>query len=327
MQIVSYAVSASTRVGLTLAALPVLLVSCKRNEPASAAKTGNGEEVPVICVTTYPMQYFAERIGRGKVLVFCPVPGDQAALLREISADMIRAYQDADLVVINGAGYENWIEMVLLAESRIVDTSKPFEKDLIVVRNAVAHSHGPASAHSHEGIDGHTWLDPVLAKIQAEEIKKAMIKHFPAHAAEFEEGFSSLARDLEDLDRLLADVSRQHDGRPILASHPTYGYLARRYKWTVVDLEPGLDPTRMPDDATIEGIRRALKTHPAEYILWETRPRDDVARGLARELGLKGVVFSPCKELGEEDRRSGRSYVKIMRENVANIRNILAEGR
>ena len=321
------AVTGSTRVGLALAALPMLLVSCNRKEPASAAKTGDGRDVPVIYTTTYPMQYFAERIGRGKVLVFCPVPGDQAAFLQTVNADMIRAYQNADLIVINGAGYDSWIEMLFLAESRIVDTSKPFEKDFIIVRNTVTHSHGPAGAHSHGRLDGHTWLDPVYAKIQAEEIKKAMTEHFPAHAAEFEEGFSSLAGDLEKLDRLLAELSKQYDGRPILASHPSYSYLARRYKWNVVDLDPGLDPTRMPDDTTLEEIKRVLKTHPAKYILWEACPSDEVARRSEGELGLKGVVFSPCKELGEEDRRSGRHYVKIMKENVANIREIFVEGR
>jgi zinc transport system substrate-binding protein len=315
------------RTVLGLAAVSVFLVSCNKKEPPSAGKTGRAEDVPVIYTTTYPTQYFAERIGRGKVLVSCPVPGDQAALLRTINADVIRAYQNADLVVINGAGYENWIEMVFLAKSRIVDTSKPFEKDFIVVENTVTHSHGPAGAHSHGGIDGHTWLDPAYAEAQAEEIKKAMVKHFPAHAAEFEEGFSSLAGDLEELDRLLADLSKQYDGQPVLASHPSYNYLARRYKWNVVNLGLDLNPSEMPDDSILAEIKRVLKTSPARYILWETCPRDETARRLEGKLGLKSVVFSPCKELGEEDRRRDQHYVEIMKKNVANIREVFAEGR
>lgn len=315
------------RTVLGLAAVSALLVSCSRKEPPSVRKTGKAEEVPVIYTTTYPAQYFAERIGRGKVLVSCPVPGDQAALLREINADVIRAYQNADLIVINGAGYENWIEMVFLAKSRIVDTSKPFEKDFIVVKSTVTHSHGPAGAHSHGSIDGHTWLDPVYAKIQAEEIKKAMVRQFPGHAAEFEEGFSSLAEDLEELDRLLADLSKQYDGQSILASHPSYNYLARRYKWNVVNLDLGLDPTEMPDDTTLDAVKRILRIHSASYILWETCPNDEVAGRMEERLGLKSVEFSPCKELDEEDVHSGLDYLAVMKRNIENIGGLFGQGK
>lgn len=320
------ATSPRVRFVSALLAIWVLSASCASNKGAPK-RTSEGGKAPVIYTTSYPMQYFAERISRGKVPVVCPVPGDQAALLRTINAEVIQAYQNADLIVINGAGYENWIEMVFLAESKIVDTAKPFENEFIVSKEVITHSHGPSGAHAHGGVDGHTWLDPVYAKIQAEEIKKAMVKHFPAHAAEFEAGFSSLAKDLDDLDRQLGGLSKAYDGQPILASHPSYKYIARRYKWNIVNLDVGLDPTEMPDDGQLAEIKVVLEAHPAKYILWETYPNAEIARRLQDELGLKNLQFRPCKELGEEDIRSGLHYMKIMEDNIANIREIFAPHR
>ncbi len=284
------------------------------------------EKPPVIYTTTYPMKYFAERIGRGKVRVHCPVPANPEAFLRTISPEIIKSYQEADLIVMNGAGYENWIEVVCLPESRIVNTARPFENEFLELET-VTHTHGEGGLHTHRGTDGHTWLDPVYAGIQAEEIRKAMVRHFPAHAAEFEEGFASLARDLAELDRAFADLSKQYDGCPILASHPSYNYLARRYDWNVVTLGTGLSGTEMPDDRALAEIVRVLRLRPARYILWETAPAKAVAERIEEALGLRSVEFSSCRELSEEDQRDGLDYLGVMRRNAVNITKVFAKAR
>jgi len=306
---------------LAVAAVSMLSMSCGKKEPPSAGKTDKGRDVPVIRTTTYPTQYFAERIGQDKVLVSCPMPGDQAALLRELNADVIRAFQDADLVVINGAGHENWIEMVFLAKSRIVDTSKPFEKDFIVLKNTMTHSHGPSGAHAHGGIDGHTWLDPVYAKIQAGEIAKAMKKRFPSHAAAFDKNWNALAADLDELHEALSELTKQLGDRPLLASRPAYNYLISRYKWKLTSLD--LDPEEMPSDQVFAEIKALLGRFPAKLILWEAYPLEDIAKRFGSDLGLKSVEFSPCELLGDEEIKAGTDYLKVMKANIENLRKAL----
>jgi len=284
------------------------------------------KKAPVIYTTTYPMKYFVERIGRGRARVHCPVPANPEAFLQTISPEVIKSYQKADLIVMNGAGYDKWVAMACLPESRIVDTAKPFENEFIELE-AAAHSHGESGFHTHEGVDGHTWLDPVYARIQAEEIKKAMTRRFPDHAAEFEKGCSSLAEDLAELDRLFSGLAKRYDGRPILAAQPSYNYIARRYGWDTVNLKLSLDPTEMPDDGTFAELRRVLAAHRAKFILWEKRPAADIAERIEKELGLRSVEFSPCKELSEEDVRDGLNYLGVMRRNAENITKVFTKAR
>jgi zinc transport system substrate-binding protein len=330
---VAVIVSGRARTLVALAALVAVPASCARRRPGPEPPKGEAGGwagsprperslgaggTPVVCTTTYPLKYFAERIGRGKVRVLCPVPSDEASLLRDIDAQAIRAYQTADLIVTNGAGFDDWVSMASVPESRLVDTSRPFEDELIELET-VTHSHGPCGAHSHGGIDGHTWLDPVLAKAQAEEIRRAMASAFPDDADEFEKGFSSLAADLGELDRLLAGASEAYDGRPIVASHPSYNYLARRYGWKVVNPDVDLDPATAPGAAEIEAVRDAVAGRPARLILWERLPRGEAAKALEEELGLRSVVFSTC-----EDEPGGLDYVEVMKGNAERIRQAFA---
>ena len=317
--------SASIKSMAVCAAMLALVTSCKPKAKAPAP-AGPAADTPVIYTTTYPLKYFAERIGRGDVRVKCPVPAEPEAFLRNMSPGIIEGYQKADLVVINGAGYEKWVEVACLNESRIVDTARPCKDGLIEI-DAVTHSHGPGGDHTHKGIDSHIWLDPVYAKLQAREIANAMSGRFPAHASDFEKGFSSLAEDLAGLDRLFSAATEQYDGRAILASHPSYSYVARRYGWDVVNPKVGLDPKDMPDDRTRSELRRVLAARPAGLVLWQTPPAAEVAEGLRRELGLRGVVFSPCRELSEEDVRAGLSYLDVMRRNAENMRKAFAGAR
>ncbi len=64
-------------------------------------------------------------------------------------------------------------------------------------RSGTSHRHGPEGEHTHKGIDGHTWLDPINAKIQAAAIRQAFAKKWPAHAESFERNFQSLVADLD----------------------------------------------------------------------------------------------------------------------------------
>ena len=101
------------------AAVLALMTSCNRRTRAPEG-ADPAERGPLVYATTYPMEYFAGRIGGGSVSVRCPVPTDHEAFLREISAEIIREYQRADLIVTNGAGYDRWVEIACLPEAAMI---------------------------------------------------------------------------------------------------------------------------------------------------------------------------------------------------------------
>ncbi|MHC4470918.1 MAG: metal ABC transporter solute-binding protein, Zn/Mn family [Planctomycetota bacterium] len=304
-------------VGVLLLAVLLGLMGCGDGEPVV---TPAGR--PVVMTTFYPTTYFAERIGGSVVEVVCPVPEDEDAIFWKPDEETIRRYQEADLIVINGAEFEKWVLVTSLPNAKVVDTAKPLTSELISFEHAVTHSHGPAGEHEHKGIDGHTWLDPVNALTQARRVLFGLVRILPSRErSALEARFEELEAELVALDQAFRRVTEGYEGQPILASHPAYNYIARRYGWNVVNLD--LDPEEMPDDETFASIAELLAETPATHILWESAPKEEIADRMRSELGLTSVEFSPCELLSAAQLAAGEDYMTVMRGNLERLRPVL----
>ena len=275
-----------------------------------------------IYVSFYPVAYFTQRIAGDLVEVVCPCPPDEDPAYWTPGDATVAKFQQADLIIVNGATFERGLAKVTLPESRVVETAKPFQDEFIVLKNAITHSHGPSGSHSHEGIDGHTWLDPINAKIQAGEIKTALARQYPEHAEAFEEGYAALVRDLDALDARLKVLSEKLGDELLLCSHPAYNYVARRYGWQLKTYL--LDPEEMPDDATFAEMKSYLEQQPARLMLWEAQPTEEIAQRMTDELGLQNVVYSPCEALDADELVDGMDFLTVMNENVTRLEAALA---
>ena len=85
-----------------------------------------------IYVVNYPLKYFAERIGGDHVRVEFPAPADVDPAYWNPDLAVISAFQKADLILLNGAGYAKWIAKVSLPRSKIVDKLKTLGVDCLV---------------------------------------------------------------------------------------------------------------------------------------------------------------------------------------------------
>jgi len=276
-------------------------------------------EVPEVYTTFYPTTYFVKRIAGPMVKVVCPLPADEDPIFWMPDAEAIQAYQQADLVVVNGAYFEKWVAKVSLSPSKLVNTAAPLAGEFVRFKDAVTHKHGKSGQHSHEGVDGHTWLDPCNAKVQAAEIRTALVRLLGDRAAQLDANYALLAADLDTLDASLTELSRKLTGRNLLASHPAYNYIAERYGWNITNLD--LDPQAVPSDEQIAEIRRRIEEvkPPAKIILWEQQPIEQAAERLKKELGLIGVEFSPC----EQAPAPPGDYLSVMRGNIERLKAAL----
>ncbi len=109
--------------------------------------TAFAEAKLTVYAVNYPLTYFAERIGGDHVNVVFPVPPDVDPAFWSPDAKTVRKYQQADLIILNGADYEKWTKKVSLPMLRSVDTSRVFKKNLLLMETTVTPTHGPAGAH------------------------------------------------------------------------------------------------------------------------------------------------------------------------------------
>ncbi len=299
---------------LTSVALILTLCMATACERGAKPKT----EVPagplVITTTFFPTAYFARRIGGQFITIRCPLPAEADPIFWQPTAEDIGLFQKADLIVINGAAFEKWVEKVSLPDARVIDCAEPFRSQWLRFEEATTHQHGKAGEHSHEGIDGHTWLDPIQARIEARQIHDALAARLPEHRDALRVNFKTLLADLDDLH---AQFTALGASPPLLASHPAYNYLARRYQWNITNLD--LDPEQMPSEDAMAQIKAKAKSTGAKTLLWESEPAPEIAKRLLTEIGLTSVVFSPAEMA---DDINSADYLVIMHANIERLKPV-----
>jgi zinc transport system substrate-binding protein len=303
------------RYSLAILLAAVCLVGCGSNDPAGTTRAvDEPTTTPAVYTVSYPLAYFAERIGGDLVQVVFPAPADVDPAYWSPDADTIAAYQGADLILLNGADFAKWVQHATLPQNRLVDTGAAFSDRLIELRGLTTHSHGLEGKHEHSGWAFTTWLDPELATLQAEAVARSLVRLRPDREAELKQRFAALAADLEGLDQRLEDAAARIAGKPLIFSHPVYQYLARRYDLNAADVH--WEPDETPDDQAWDHFEELLKSHPARWMLWEGTPLPETASRL-EELGVATAVFDPC---GNRPERG--DYLTVMAENAAVLESI-----
>jgi zinc transport system substrate-binding protein len=266
-----------------------------------------------VFVVNYPLKYFAERIGGNHVKVEFPAPaeGDPAYWNPDLAT--ISAFQKADLILLNGAGYAKWVGKVSLPRSKMVDTSKKFKDQYITTKEVMTHSHGAEGKHAHESLAFTTWLDLSLARRQAEAIASSLGRKRPELRDTFQRNFKALAKDLKILDQDIHMIVSQKPSTPLIASHPVYDYFARRYGLNIVSVH--WEPDQVPEGMQWRELKAILKQHPAKWMIWEGKPVQASVDRLKTH-GIKSLVFDPCGNVPEQG-----DFLTIMRKNIENLRS------
>ncbi len=295
-------------IGLALAAI----VSAAGSAAGEAERPGDQPASPLVVYTvSYPLQYFAERIGGPAVRAVFPAPPKVDPAFWAPTSASILAYQRADLIVLNGARYARWTERATLPLARLVDTSAGFRERYLVREDTVEHTHGPTGAHTHGDLAFTTWLDPALAREQARAIRDALTTPRPQHDAAFDAGLASLEHDLDALDREFRRITQSAPSRLLLASHPVYQYLARAYGLRLESVH--FEPDEEPSEEAWKELRALVERHAAQWMLWEDTPLEATRARLA-ELGIESLVFDPCARVPAEG-----DYLTVMQRNAASL--------
>lgn len=303
----------------------VLVAACSGPEPGSreiaepAVVPGEDDGSPplVIYVVNHPLEFIAQRLGGDEVTVRFPAPPEVDPAYWSPDPESVAAYQTADLVLLNGAGYAKWTQTAALPTAALVDTSTGFADRLIPIEEGTTHTHGPEGEHVHKGWTFTTWLDPTLAIEQARVTAEAIGEVRPELGVGVEGNLAELASLLESWDRRLMDVAATWGEAPVLFSHPVYQYFERRYGWNgrSVHWEPGQSPT----EGEWRDLEILLAEHPARLMIWEGQPDPGTVDRLAA-LGVRSVVFSPGG-----NRPEGGDWGFVMEANVARLVRVVED--
>jgi zinc transport system substrate-binding protein len=278
---------------------------------AISAQIGSAADQLKVYVVNYPLKYFTERIGDDHVQVEFPVPGNVDPAYWNPDVATISAFQKADLILLNGAGYAKWVRKVSLPRSKMVDTAKKYKQQYTYTKDVVTHSHGGEGKHAHEALAFTTWLNFELAAGQAEAIAAALGRRRPSLKGKFQNNLNSLVGELKALDQRIQKITSQNKSMPLIVSHPVYDYFTQRYGLNIVSVH--WEPEEVPTKPQLVELQKIIDEHPAKWMIWEGEP-DPRSVNILKTLGVDSLVFDPCGNKPEEG-----DFMTVMRRNIDNL--------
>jgi zinc transport system substrate-binding protein len=285
--------------------LVLLLSSCD-------SKKNTTEDSKTVIVTNYPIYWMTEYIAGNTVEVIFPVPSDIDPAYWNPKNDAITQMQQADLIFLNGAGYEKWQNSVELPVNKIVDCSKNCKPMLINIKDAVEHEHNGKS-HAHDGVDFNTWLDAYIFSNQADEVTESLSKALAQHKELYAKNLIAFKNEIKDLFIMINDATV--DQNKFLASHPVYNYLAKSNNWELINFH--WEPNEMPNEEEWAKLKKAVPF--SKYMLFEDTPSKEILKRLT-EMGIEVITFRPCGNTPPS-----KDFLKEMKKNLKNLKYVIQQ--
>lgn len=287
----------------------LVLSGCDQKKPTSTTDAASGKLE--LMAVNYPLKYFAERIGGDLVEVQFLAPDDTDPAYWIPGEETVIAFQEADMILLNGAGYAQWLNKVSLPPSKLINTSYSVRDQYIEIEGKTTHTHGPEGKHAHGELAFTTWLDPGLAIAHADAIRKALSKELPGNREYFNERFMVLTEELQKIDREIEALVSQIPDESLVFSHPVYQYFEKCYALRGKSVH--WEPDQFPDPGMWENFEEILEAYSAKWMVWEGEPSTQTMDKL-KEYGIGSIVFDPCGNTPDKG-----DYINVMKQNIYNL--------
>mgnify|MGYP003310807631 CR=1 FL=1 len=269
-----------------------------------------------IAATTLPVYQFTQRITAGTDLTVTRLVTENVSCLHDytLTVRQMKAIEGAEVIVLSGAGLEEFLEDALTAANTVIDASAGIE----LLEGGHHHHHEDEEApeehhHEHEH-DPHIWLSPACAMEQAKNICAGLSERYPEYAPVFEKNLADLISELQKLEdygnQQLSDLS----SREILTFHDGFSYLAHEFGIEIVEAieeESGAEASAKELIHLIEEVRH----HSIPAIFVEENGSGSAASIIAAETGTKTGMLSMAM--------SGDDYFSAMYANIDSLKEAL----
>lgn len=267
------------------------------------------EEAPLrVTVSFYPLYIAAINVARG-------VEGIEIESLTPPSAGCLHDYQmttadrrvleDSDVVVLNGAGVEGFLDKLLPSLSA----------DVITVGDGI-----PLLPGHHES-NGHIWVSVPGMIDEVRNLAAGLSRVDPENADIYA---ANAAAYIARLEALYADMRARlapFEGAPIVTFHEAFDYFARDFGLRVVATVQSHHGSA-PSAKDLATLAEVIREENVKALFAEPQYEDTSVDILARETGVPVYLLDPAVS-GELDPTDYDAYLRVMRQNADTLAEAL----
>ena len=257
-------------------------------------------EVADIATTTLPVYQFTSMLCEGTGLKVTRLVTETTSCLHDYSLNVnqVKAVESADLVVMSGAGLEDFMAD-LLKDKNTIDASQ----NISLLDSCHDEGH---EGHAHD-TDPHIWLSVTNAMQMTKNIYHGLCQAYPEHKDLFQSNMANLMKKLQDLDTYARLKLTKLSCRDIITFHDGFTYLANAYDLHIlasIEEESGSEASSQMLIELIDLVRQ----QGLIAIFMEENGSDAAAKTIAAETGINLYILNMAM--------SGDDYFAAMYHNI-----------
>ena len=289
---------------ISLLVFGLVASACASSSPLSASPASN-DSLNVVATTTI-LGDVTRQIGGEAIALTVLLPAGADPHSFEPTPQDLRKLANADVIIVNGAGLEVFLE-------RLLKNTAPNAKVVVASEGIPLRQLEGDQAET----DPHLWFDPNNVRVWTQNIERALSDLDPPNAAIYTANATEYRQQLTDLDRWIRARVAQIPPlqRKLVTDHAVLGYFAEEYGFEQIGaVIPGFSALAEPSAQELVALENAIREKNAPAIFVGTTVNPTLAQRVAEDTGVQLVMLytdALTAEGGEAD-----TYLALMRYDV-----------
>ena len=266
-----------------------------------SAQSATTERVRVVASFSILADMVREVGGEAVEVTALVGPGADAHVFEPSPADA-RRVASAQLLIVNGLGFEGWLNRLVTASGY---------RGAVVVATI-----GVPLRKIGRGVDPHAWQSLNNALIYVENIHSALAKTLPSQAANFRKNAEQYSAKIRALDASVREriATVPAAERRVITSHDAFGYFGDAYKVEFIAAQ-GWSTDSEASAADVARIIRQLKAKQVRAVFVENVSDPRLAQRIGKEGGgvMGGTLYSDALS---PPGTSGDTYLNLFEHNA-----------
>ena len=260
---------------------------------------------PLVSVSVPPQKHFVEKIAANTLDINVIIPAGVDEHNFDFKPATMQRLEKSDIYFTIGLEFERVFADKFqsnFANLQVIDTGKDLrnlatshthskdDHDEHAQGKDEHHAHKHSNSHeTHGASDPHIWLDPILVKIQASTIAKALIAKYPQNKALYEANLIKFQAELDALNAEISALFEKSKNKKFIIYHPSLGYFAARYHLVQIPVEI---EGKEPKTKDLQRLMSVAKKEKIKTIFVQKGFSQNAAKSLAKELKASVVELN-----------------------------------
>lgn len=318
---------------LTLILIFTVLCACssgKNTQQTSSLNTSDttsgtdGKKLNVVC-TIFPQYDFCREIAGDKIDLTLLLDSRTDLHSFEPTSEDILKISNCDLFINIGGESDDWADDVIrsaqngsLCVLSLMDTVETHDEEALE-----SQQEEEEEEDEHEQ-DEHIWTSLQNAVKMTQAVTEKLCALDPDNADTYRANASAYIGKLSDLEKQYADTVNDAKTKTLLfADRFPFRYLAEDYDLDCYAAFSGCSAQSEASFETMAFLVGKVKEENLKYILMIDGSDGSVAKSVSRQSGAEIRTLNSCQSVSPEDLENGVSYLSIMRQNLAVLKEVL----